>query len=42
MLDELASSNRKDIGRLLAFFVSDDRQGLMELAHGIKGGAMHH
>ena len=40
MLDELASSNRKDIGRLLAFFVSDDRQGLMELAHGIKGGAM--
>ena len=42
MLDELAISNRKDIGRLLAFFVSDDRQGLMELAHGIKGGAMHH
>lgn len=39
LLAELSISNRKDLGSLIELFVSDDYEGLAELAHGIKGGA---
>ena len=39
LLRELASSNEKDLVRLLGFYSDRDHESLMELAHRIKGGA---
>lgn len=39
LLRELASSNEKDLVRLQDFYIDRDHDGLMELAHRIKGGA---
>ena len=39
LLRELASSNEKDLARLQDFYIDRDHDGLMELAHRIKGGA---
>jgi len=39
LLAEFAASNRQDLARLLAYFMSNDVEGLAFLAHGIKGGA---
>jgi two-component system sensor histidine kinase EvgS len=39
LLRELASSNEKDLARLQGLYIDRDHDGLMELAHRIKGGA---
>ena len=39
LLVELANSNRHDLTRLIELFVNDDRPGLANFAHGVKGGA---
>ncbi|MQU29060.1 transporter substrate-binding domain-containing protein [Pseudomonas helleri] len=39
LLAELTASNRRDLTRLIELYVSDDFEGLMTLAHSVKGMA---
>ncbi len=39
LISELAASNRQDLKRLIELFVNDDFEGLMTLAHTVKGMA---